>query len=319
MHLNSPVSKNQESTTYINRTRGFTLIELLVVVGILVLLIGLLLPALSAVRRSARKTQTDALIKNLSDACESFFLSVNQYPGYLSERQLNSGSVPDEWSGTENALVDLMGGLEDPGSADPDDFELGDLTVYRDSIGAGPTISGTRYGSFFTPQAADLYYTNGQLGQDDVDNNIPTAGQDAFPDLVDSWGTPLIYWRSSREKSIDNDDGLTMHVPEAGKSAPYYFGSFQSYTTSDSLAVGRGDNRIDQKSRSMLNWEHPDCAELTQTIVEHPSLPDTARGSYIIMSAGPDNIYFDSSEFDGDPENYKDLQRFDDIIRWFGS
>lgn len=66
---------------------GFTLVEALVVVAILAILVGILVPALNAVRKNAKVTSTRSTVQSISTAIETF----------KADQQVG-GALPPSWS-----------------------------------------------------------------------------------------------------------------------------------------------------------------------------------------------------------------------------
>ncbi len=313
------------------RRRGFSLTELMVVIGIIAVLAGILLVAMRGVRVRAKYTQTESTMQSFAAACDSFQMEHGRYPGVVPESVFVFGTVPPI-SGTENALLDLMGGVirgDDPRWDDPqfDTWEeivvngatlLGQIKVNRQLIGEGPVINGQPYAPYFTPGNNELVVA--RYKDPDKDPDV-----ERLPDLVDAWGQPIIYVRRARTTGPLVDDS---------GSGQFLTTSMMPYTTSTAL----GELGKDQ-SVSIFNTSPAPNATFGQTI-RHPAFgaPDdpltgTARGAYVLISAGPDGIYF--SQFDGpgtptalvddivtnsnlDLNTPRVVQEYDDIRRFGG-
>ena len=154
-------------------------------------LIGILLPALGKVSTKAKATATTATMNEFAKACDVFYTQFGYYPGIVPEAML-AATVNPPISGTENALLHLMGGAirnDDPtyAASAGTEFTFGftgtgqvKIKINAIDIGKGPRIEGKQYDPFFTPKDAQLKIAVGQVGQ-----TLP------LPDLLDAWGQPI--------------------------------------------------------------------------------------------------------------------------------
>jgi len=77
--------------------QGFTLIELLVVISIIALLIGILLPALGAARRTARQMQSNTQVRGIHQSMVMFAQSNNsKFPGLTAAGLVKGNDANDK-------------------------------------------------------------------------------------------------------------------------------------------------------------------------------------------------------------------------------
>ncbi len=303
MTNSTPTSANRP----LRITSAFTLTEMLVVIGIIALLIAILLPALSKVQERARKTETESLMQEFAKACELFQQQNGFYPGIVPESIL---AMDPKISGTENAILQLCGGgipQDDPLYNDTlystangwteITFNGGAAGTYRikvnpSKVGYGARIRGVDTPPYFSPKAGSLAAAAGQF--------LTAADPDPFasdtyrlPDLLDSWGNPIIYMRRIR------DVGTLVGVAATSQFA---FSPITPYSGSVELGDS-GQSQINSLFNAAIASQRD--ATLAQIIrssafgKNDQPLFGTAKGSIALLSAGKDGVFFSKQDGPG--------------------
>lgn len=308
-------------------TKGFSLIELLVVILIIALIVAIVLPALGRARNAAKRTDTETLIANLSAAIGSYKNTNHRMPGRFTVREMAStDNMTRGMSMAQNVMLDL-------GAVRTSDVAPTDLTGWATNV--GPMTTGQIWvkpdenagTGFFSP--ASKYYavqTNiSHVGQAGNTGPVP-AGRSQLPDLVDSFGNPILIWIED-EASVEKpqaaigataaDAGKTTFVratfdpvsPTAGP-AKFYWATNAAFLKSTSLGRGGMDiTSTDPEKGSFVGAANPGAVQLNAlaAVLGNPSFPgypggDTTvpsdqifplagRGSYVIHSAGIDGTF----------------------------
>ena len=201
---------------------GFTLVELMTVIAIIVLLIGILIPSLSAARKHAKDASTAGLLSGLEKGCELFKTELNRYP-------VSRGPNPFEDDGSSNVplaqgaqwLAMQLVGVDSRGFVDYKDLK-NDSYSHKDGVidkddwnewySLQPDRAYSRLGPYVPAESSENIRSvrsyleeHPELGAGAAANLIPAELTDDtndwslefLPFFVDAWEFPVLYYRAN--------------------------------------------------------------------------------------------------------------------------
>lgn len=170
--------------------RGFTLVELLVVIAIIGILIGMLLPAVQAVREAARRTQCANNVKQLSLAMLNFESAAGHLPSGFTNPGMTMWSgfiLPHLEQGNLFDKVDVDGPWSAASGSTPNSDALGVFVdVFRCPSSNLPNAQFDPLVNTERTPSSYLGVASGLLNRESGD--FPWAGMDAFEGYPESDG-----------------------------------------------------------------------------------------------------------------------------------
>jgi prepilin-type N-terminal cleavage/methylation domain-containing protein len=308
---------------------GFTLVEMLTVIGIIVLLVSILLPVVSAVRIKGQTADTQAMLARIASGIQSYYADFNAYPGPLGNNQVHMpGSILKVGAGgggsidlskstmAENLTLGLLGGLVN---------DQGVVKYNPDLVGQGPLGLNPRnpkkYHAYMDKVSlTTMDPTQGYHFKDDVAEAEDTELAefvDRYPDPI-----PILYLRAKPGAPVKTQGSQTIIVTNTATysdQGPYDLNQVISYTKKN-IGVGK-DSDVAKEFKPPLSGNLPishgfKTADPGKTINEnpprqsgdgttyqypydlnaymrHPSLPNAMKqqDGFLLISAGPDRIY----------------------------
>ncbi len=301
--------------------KGFTIVEMLTVMGIIAVLIGLLIPALSQVKDYSKQIQQKAQFHSIDVALEMFKAEFGSYPesnNNLDVLDATSNKLidPNPYCGA-NKMAEALVGLDLLGFHPNSDFRTtginnvvlkdgtkADRTVYwayNDAQNTWQTAKENiqaRKGPFLELENANAYrmdeiYPVAQLGAwannyvTPAGNQYPLALCDVFAKTRNGTGNkktgmPILFYRARTTYSLQD---ITTVDSVSGKNDDVYYFPDNSHI----LALGTPET---------TPVAHPlyDVTGLAlENAILNKQLSPVKRpyraGSYILISAGKDGLY----------------------------
>jgi type II secretory pathway pseudopilin PulG len=296
-------------TKKINNTKAFTIVELLTVMSIIVILIGLLVPALNRVRIYAKTVRQKAQFHSIDTALELFNSEFEGYP--------SSGAMDPTGQAYCGAmkLCEAMIGWDLLGFHSSSVFRRDGMDATGSRILYDPTDLSARRGPFLPLESADAFKMKDIFGQGGTSPFL----EDTFV-LCDVFvrelptgkkvGMPILYYKADTTGALHlyNVDGTEFRpTPNDNKGNIYNYWDNQALIGLGKPGVTGGAGTA-EKQHALFNYKRFYENTKNDKITTPPDRPYKAE-SYILISAGYDGEYGTADDICNFDWKYRDLQR----------
>jgi type II secretory pathway pseudopilin PulG len=295
---------------------GFTIVELLTVMSIIILLIGLLVPALNRVRRYATRVKQKAQFHAMSIALEQFNA---EYDGYPDSNARDDQGQP--YCGSMK-LCEAMVGQDLKGYNPKSRFRYREINLdattkyYPNPVPATGTPAYENYNiagrkMYLQLENANAYqlgdiYTTAVLGDTSGDHGFFAYSPDTFV-LCDVYnrvtniktgkkiGMPILYYRADLTKTMFPGPNDTPQAIRNGLSTSGYI--YNVYDNQNLIEKGLPwDTSVTAMHPLSINWSSGTVyPKPFYDMIRNPMIPTGDRpyrqDSYILLSAGFDGLY----------------------------
>ncbi len=270
---------------------AFTLIELLIVIGIILLLIGILLPTVTQVRVAAQTANTRQMLSRIEAGIATYYSDFQAYPGPFTNAQVGiqpslganamsfildgSTGAATNITSTENMFLGVVGGLRVQTGAPifssfitstslpsgPASLNPANLKRYQNYLVIeGNETTALRQPRYFPSNAAGLGGSS--------DTNIP--------EVLDKYAAPMpiLYLRANRGNAGGYASNNSQQYNFA-QLAPYGFTAISDFSANATYdgSIARSYEYFGNKSASST------------------SFVPMKKDEFILISAGPDGKY----------------------------
>jgi len=321
---------------------GFTLVELLVVIVIITVVISLVIPAVGKVRRTAKVANSQQLATQVANAASAFQQDQRRLPGFYSARDMgrDENAKTIGMPAMLNALLDLSGGVTGVGKSTdtasrkvapflPVGNQNNSVAFVNPALIGAPGAGNTTNKGYFIPDKKYFYSPRPNVGSE-----IARFGttENALPDLVDAFGTPLLLWSADESMTspvaFDNGAGgpgsaghnnfvrLNSNRDNPASPSMFYWAGNASHLKASSLGklrtnqnnepgntkeyslIGGGNGNTEEQVEGSLTGILGNPGFWTGDIKQGADyiLPSQPRGRFIVHAANPDGYYFGSKD-----------------------